>query len=376
MKIHISLVGGQPAPVYHGIVATQPDKAILIYSLNTLNVLNRLTDSLSLPIEAIPLHPTNPVEILACAQSLAQKYCDDDITLNISSGLKSWSHLFGITFQPLPNTHVIYMDQNNILWDYNTMSSRDDFLFDMDILFKLYGNPLNNYRPFSCYTPDDDSALKTIESLRKYNYPVFNSLTTLLSREQENHILQNSGTIQAADGISFVEWNRKESWIRVVINHKKRGILEETIQSPNSMSLLFKSGWFEYRVARMLSHWQHAREIRLNCIFPLRQNNSPKGGATKNEIDIIVNTGRKLLFVECKTNITSSLDIDKFRNAVKNYGGMGSKALFVTENKMTDLQSEKCKDSNIIPFSMSESDTNKGQALFKLLNQQLLTINA
>ena len=348
MKVHITLIGKQPAPVYHGIVATQPDKVVMVYSNDTLSVLNRLKANLSIPIQAVPLHPTDANAILSTAQRLAEQYSHDDITVNISSGLKSWSHLFGITFQPLPNAHVVYMDQNNILWDYKTMTSRDDYQFDMDILFKLYGNPLNNYRPFSSYTPDDNVSVKTIPS----------------------------GIFLASDGCSSVEWDRKGNWARVVLNNKKWGIKEEVIQSPNAISLLFHCGWFEYKVANLLSHWSQAKEIRLNCIFPLRQSQTAKGGTTKNEIDIIVNTGRKLLFVECKTNISSSLDIDKFRNAVNNYGGMGSKALFVTDNKMTDLQKEKCKDSNIIPFSFTESDHDKEQALQKILNEQLLNINA
>ncbi len=30
-KIHITLVGGQPAPVYNGIVATNPDDLVYVY---------------------------------------------------------------------------------------------------------------------------------------------------------------------------------------------------------------------------------------------------------------------------------------------------------------------------------------------------------
>ena len=32
MKVHITLVGGQPAPVYHGIKALEPEMVIYIYS--------------------------------------------------------------------------------------------------------------------------------------------------------------------------------------------------------------------------------------------------------------------------------------------------------------------------------------------------------
>ena len=43
-KVHITLVGGQPAPVYHGIVAAKPDQIVYIYSdsANSLHALEAL----------------------------------------------------------------------------------------------------------------------------------------------------------------------------------------------------------------------------------------------------------------------------------------------------------------------------------------------
>lgn len=41
MKIHITLVGGQPAPVYNGIIATQPDKVVFIYSKDSRSVVDK-----------------------------------------------------------------------------------------------------------------------------------------------------------------------------------------------------------------------------------------------------------------------------------------------------------------------------------------------
>lgn len=97
----------------------------------------------------------------------------------------------------------------------------------------------------------------------------------------------------------------------------------------------------------------------------------------KNEIDIIVNTGQKLLFVECKTMLQNSTDIDKFRTAVKNYGGLGSKSIFITENEMTPLQKEKCEESGIPYFSFNYKDGTKKTVddLFAQLEQELFNIN-
>lgn len=137
------------------------------------------------------------------------------------------------------------------------------------------------------------------------------------------------------------------------------------------MNLVFFSGWFEYKVAEMLSHWKFAKEIILNVKFPY-QNALPK-----NEIDVIVNTGNRLLFVECKTQIKDITDIDKFRTAVKNYGGMGCKALFITEATMKDTAAEKCKDSDILCFSLHDCGNliDSQKALFMKLETELFEIN-
>ncbi len=377
MKVHITLVGGQPAPVYNGIVATRPDKVVFVYS-NSEDSIKYVEDvrmETDIDIdEQEPLDTTNPQKILERATSLAEQYKYDDVTLNISSGLKSWSHLFGRVFDSLPNASVVYMDQNNILWNYRTMESQSDFVFDMDVQFRLQHNELKHFVPFADYTDEDKTSFEKVETARRYNTGNFNKLTTTLSSEWKG-MFQNQGHGRfVLSETNYVEWE-KPDFVRLVLSTKKHGVSEWEMKSPHAVNIAFNSGWFEYKVARMLSHWRYAKEIRLNCLFPDRKSNNVR--FPKNEIDIIVNTGTKLLFVECKTMIATSTDIDKFRTAVKNYGGMGSKAIFVTDNAMNDLQKEKCHDSGIIIFSLKDNafGPNKEQELFKLLENELFNIN-
>ena len=92
MKVHITLVGGQPAPVYHGIVATQPDKVVFIYSESSRDVVEKVRSEIHVAEdEQEPLNTTDPQLIMVRAKALAEKYKEDEVTLNISSGLKSWS---------------------------------------------------------------------------------------------------------------------------------------------------------------------------------------------------------------------------------------------------------------------------------------------
>ena len=378
MKVHITLVGGQPAPVYHGIVATNPDRVVYIYSKNTEYVFKKLKSLVRVPVDEIPaLDTTDPIKISECARMLSDRYCDDDVTLNISSGLKTWSHLFGIVFDKLPNAAVVYMDQNNKLWNYKTMQCTDDFVFDMDLLFILYDNELTHYRKFSDYTDDDTDVAMRLEEARRYNHRNFVKLTTVLSKDWAGQLNNQKQGCFEVDYNNFVEWNKPDH-VRLTLWNNRRPSEEWELESPHAVDLTFNSGWFEYKIARMLSHWQYAREIRMNCIFPPIETKDKSNAVKfpKNEIDIIVDTGTKILFVECKTQINNSTDIDKFNTAVKNYGGMGSKALFITDTRMNEIQKEKCRESHIIPFSLQDYDSSKvEQMLFKQLNAKLFDIN-
>lgn len=375
-RVHITLVGGQPAPVYHGIVATKPDKVVFIYSDESREVVEILKQEIEVQVEELPpLDPTNPVEILRRAEALAKKYKEDEVTVNISSGLKSWSHLFGVTFDKQPNAAIVYMDQNNILWNYRTMQPVDGFEFDMHTLFRLYGNSLEtNYKKLSDYTDEDDRAVKRIEEIRRFNVKSFTALVALLDREKENQLKHSpKGRFQLEDDRNYVEWSRKKNdqpndKVILSLFNGKKGRREWKIVSPNAISLVFNSGWFEYKVAKLLSMWDKAKEICLNCRFPF------KPGIDKNETDIIVNTGTKLLFVECKTQIAKPNDIDKFRSVVKTYGGMGSKGLFVTDAKMSDVAEKKCEENGVLSFSFSNSLSPERDLSF-LLDCELSNIN-
>ena len=378
-KIHITLVGGQPAPVYHGIVATKPDRIVFVYSDESREVVEALKREIDIPVEEQqPLDPTNPVEILRRAETLVKKYENDEVTVNISSGLKSWSHLFGVTFDKQPNAAVVYMDQNNILWNYRTMQPLSDFEFDMRTLFRLYGNSLeNNYKKLSDYTEEDDRAVEKIEEIRLFNMKSFSSLVALLDSEKQNQ-LKTCSIGRFEDKENYVEWIRKNSIKendKVILSlfHERNGKKSWDIVSPNAISLVFNSGWFEYKVAKLLSSWEKAKEVCLNCRFPFKRD------LDKNEIDIIVNTGTKLLFVECKTQIAKTTDIDKFRSVVKTYGGTGSKGLFVTKEKLSDVARAKCIENAILSFSFKDAENwnlQPEKALALLLDNELFNINA
>lgn len=362
MKVHITLVGGQPAPVYYGIMATQPDRIVFIYSDESRSTAKIIADELdNIPSTRIKFDPVDPNKIEQKVIDCSKRYTDDTVTVNISGGTKPWAFYFAKLFGAMPNATLFYVDQNNMLWNLTEKKSQN-IEFSIDTQFKLHGNTLTNYISFESINNDDQAVVVQIEELMDFCPHKLLSLISQLREHPNQTTVVNSG--------GSLTWEPGLRQFKINISHRNK---EKTaiLRSAHCRHLLIDAGWFEYKVAKVLTQWDKARQIRLNCIFPY------KGKAAKNEIDIIIDTGYKPLFVECKTQIHNITDIDKFNSAVKNYGGMGSKALFVTNQPFSDLARQKCYEYGIITFSFSDNhmglDNNK--ALTTLLDSELFNIN-
>ena len=380
MKVHIALVGGQPAPVEKGILATAPDLVEFIYSQESKSAMEIISRRIPCPIvPSEPLDPTDPEMILARIDSLIEKYESDEITVNVSGGLKSWSHLFGIRFNELPNATVIYVDQNSILWNYRTMSGTPVAQADLANHLSLYGNDFQ-FISLSEYDRKDDLAADAIEQARNFATNEFNQLTFLFpstKKKQWNEAVKNHYrdvfTLQSG---SFLNWERRAANgmgnARIHLERKGGKIFDRYYESPHLVNLLFNSGWFEYKVAKILSEWGGAKKVYLNCVFKSESHRD------KNEVDIIVETENRFIFVECKTKLATSTDIDKFNSVKASYGGTACLGIFVTINDLTDVEKEKCRQYGLIePFAFHndyKDDTRK--KLYGLLNNALTRINA
>jgi len=363
MKTHITLVGGQPIPVYLGIQFAQADKILFICSDQTHKEAERVGKEIEIPSEIKELDPVDLEKIAIGIKHLFESLQEDEITINISSGTKPWAYYFASIFAQHPNTTLFYVDQNNRVWNL-TEQTYQNIELDMDVRFRLHGNPLEDFHQIGKYEEEDFAAIQPIREVRKFSPGDFTQLVNSFSK-------RTNLSVHSTRNGSTLEWNKKDKEFLIRLYNHKGFSQTYVLESPYIYYLIHNSGWFELQVAQMLSEWERAKEIRLNCIFPTKTN-SPK-----NEIDIIIDTGTKLLFVECKTQINSETDIDKFAAAVKVYGGSGSKALFVTDAPMRDKAKEKCNDNGVLSFSLEKfgGASLSKSPLFELLEKELFNIN-
>lgn len=374
-KVHIALVGGQPAPVYYGVFQIDPDRVVLIASQDTSIEAERIKVLLqrnNFSVEVIQLDPTNLNEIYACCEKLIDTYKEDIISLNLIGGTKHWALAFFDSFSKTSNCSIYLLDQNNRMWDLRSKDFEDFYSeVDIDEYLELYGNPSYTYTPFSKYDESDFDAIKDIEAIWIKNKYAFTQIASLLDEKNSEcwkEALENNkhGLFELSN--NQIYW-KKPNYVKIVLYDRFGKKHECEITSPNAVKLTFNTHWFELKVARILSKWPKAKDIRLNCVFPLNKNSDKEA---KNEIDIIINAGSKLVFVECKTSIYNGTDIDKFRTVVKNYGGNGTKNIVVTQSPLGKLPLKKCDESNIMHFSLKG---NNPELLLNLLDKHLPTIN-
>lgn len=369
MKVNISLVGGQPFPVFAQALDAKPDILVLIHSEKTKPEAENIKKSLRNKFENAKIELENvDADNLKKAESrirdIFEKYAipENNLILNITGGIKPWAlQLYHLS---LPDEHIkcVFIHQNNKVWDMKSLESHicNHDNITIDDLFELHG-VTGAYNEFN---QSDDELSDTIEELYKADSNALHKIVFDYLKEDKK--LKG---VMAREGKLFIKVNNNNDFeCRISPDNKLYHIC-----SPSANNLLINYGWFEHKVAKLLSKWHDAKRVLVNAKI-----NFDKTYNTANEIDIIVETkSGKYLFVECKTSVYDSTDIDKFNNAVKNYGGLGAKCIFVTYHTMKKSPQKKCEKSKIKPFAYNVicRDDISQDKFFNELDRELATSN-
>lgn len=371
-KIHISLVGGQPIPVFLGIGCDDFDEIVLIHSGDSVDETVAIEKICKKKCTLIQCSPNDIVEIRQTAENLFASARDNHAVLNITSGTKLWSVIFSQTFLNHASADIVFIDQLNNL--YNLKSGETKQLsIDIFTRFQLYGTPLLHYTRIEEYTQEDGWAIQNIEKARYTNIYDFNELTN-----QDPDIYNDTeGEIRAKNG-SKMKWNWDEGYVEFqMTNRYGRYVNSIEVVCEHVREVVLHNAWFELKTALELKKHTNVKGIYLNCEF-LTKEKDPK-----NEIDIIADFGYRLLFVECKTMVHDVTDIDKFRSAMRNFSGTSSIGVFVTNdmaktgNRYNRYKNamEKCRDNYILTFNFSMWDKKENTSLNSIVNRNIRQIN-
>ncbi len=344
------MVGGQPVPVYIGIKDDgQASTVVLVCSAQSRVEAGRIQAQFpKRDVHICECSPTDLQQIEDLVRQLKGRYLDCEVTVNLTSGTKLWSLSFFRVFCEHSSVHFIYVDQTNMMVDIMTKASHRCSI-DKQTRFELYGTPLKQFVAISEYTDDDIKVMREVEKLRKVNKKAFSVMTNDVDKAR----LKDDVSICDDESGSSILCSSLAKYAEIRINGWNRSVTKQ-LQSEHVFDILFNAGWFELMTALELKKNQKVKDVWLNCTF------ADADGHTKNEIDIIVDLGTRLLFVECKTMVYNITDIDKFRSALRNFSGTSSSGIFVTyerpnENTKEKYQHamEKCRDNEIQTFNFS-----------------------
>ena len=372
--VQIALAGGSPTPVYQGITHLHPDQILLVCSEMSKEMAENIRKELHMyrkeDVLIFPISDTDIKAMYQWAETIEQSLPKGiTISLNITGGMKMWSVIFSQVFRRRRrSSQIFFIGQDGTYYDFKNKESLEKVNFDMDAQFRILGHEMDSYTPLSEYTNEDFNVLNIVQSLsfsEKTHYFLF-CITKLFVEEYKKKYgnCDYNNPFSVTEKLNSLCWNPDTKTFECKLGHRTY-----SFSSPHVCSIVLNTGWFELYVARMISRTYPAEQIRMNCLFRNKKN------TPKNEVDIIVNTGSKLIFVECKTQVFDTTSVDKFRSVVHNYGGLGSKHLFVTNSPMKPEAKEKCDDHGIMTFHFEDPDYSSQQEKVDALASILVELN-
>lgn len=361
--IHITLVGKQIMPIVEGIKYANPDKVILIYSddkssiENVKKIMSFFKES-NISFEKRQFDAVDVNDINKKIEKIRTTFVNDYISINISSGTKTWAYCFTTMMGMRSNVEVFYIDQSSTIWNL-TQHKQEQLPFDINEQLMLYFGAIPDHADVNQLDENIAKDANKCDQLYLFNPAMFSALAA--KARKDAHLTrweQNQ---------NYLEWDKKHKTLTCSLS-KKEKILLLTLDSPNARKLMINAAWFEYKVAKLLSQWDKIKSIWWDCDFKSKN-------ISLNEIDLVVNLGKKLLFVECKTKIDSPTDLDKFASATRNFSGSSTISLFVSNNPISEIIKLKCEYNKIICYSLQEHNDDI-KPLIEILEKRLVTQNA
>lgn len=272
-KVHITLVGSQPIPVYKGIVNDRPDKVVLVCSKGTEKVAKRVKDLAEKRVEPSPafvqvkVSPANPKKIRRdIVEKISAEVSDgDEVTANITGGTKLWSIFLYDFFKGSGQTLCYYIGQNDKVYSLYDNTDRGACTpLDIEETFQLHDIKIARSSLYDMYTEADFNALATIHEMRDYNSDQLSELIRLFSNKNNPH----PNTAYSKKDEAYIEYKknaRKEERSITCQLTRKGDTNLWVIKSPNVLRLIKNNGWFELDVAQQLHQCWPEAQMLLNC---------------------------------------------------------------------------------------------------------------
>ena len=335
MKHQISFLGGQLLPIYIGVKEFIPHKIHFIASEESkggINVIRELfTES---KFSEFICDPFDFFAIKKRIENIIDKLeINDEIQINLTGGTK----IMLLAAQSVISERKVngfYINQDYSMIEVPSYE-RMQILSELTVkdFFSLSGHNAFTFKKLSDFTESDFKVSNEIENFAKSN-KLYSKVTDFVRKKFR--LVPEKGFETTHCGAS-IKW--ENGFIEIYDNNK----FVISFKNNNVKDLFFNATWWELIVAAQVGKWSKAKEVILNCELPFKTDDK----YLKNEIDILLNTGNKLIFVECKSGNIKQEDINKMKVIKQTYGGIISKSLLVSRFLPSQSIIEKCKELDI-----------------------------
>ena len=340
-KRQVALLGGQLLPVYIGIKEFPASHLHVISSkgLETrIAILRKVLAFKGITVEEHLCQPFDFDSIKRVCTAIIVKHKHEGIMFNLTGGTKP----MGLAAQAAMQEHYIegfYINQSE---SFSTLPGFIQFPLTATLTIDEFFS-LTEHQPKSFKQLKDLAAeikvSKSVEALVSKHPQLYLEATDILKRKYSQPV-----NITVKEKLK--DGSLEVTGEKVTLASKKGDTLKLTTAAER---FVFTNGlWWELTVARHIAAWPSIKELIVQCELPQRSNRK----VNKNEIDILVNLGRQLIFIECKSGTVKSEDLDKMKVVKDLYGGVISKSVLVCRYTPPPMMLERCSDLGIEVFSI------------------------
>lgn len=332
-KVHVALLGKEVLPVFYPIQEFKLKDICVIGTAENRKIYENLKSVcgyVGSKTQFFEVGAYDMKEVVNVCEEIHEKYPDGtDFIYNVTGGTKPMA-LAAFIVAKRHGAEVIYTDSKSCL-NMDTFESKPiSETLGIRIIFLLQGQKLKNYHPWPQDGASDVEVSRRILDFIKKNRALYNVL-------RKRYIARN-GLFN-----DFNEEGCRYSFYDNELTIEKVGRRLLSIYSKDAKKLLFEGRWWERLVSDAMWKWSAGRcEIGTDVVF-----DSPAGGADKNEVDILINVGNTMVFVECKSGELSQNEIYKLAAVKSTYGSDKSKSVLVTFWPLREDLRQKAEESRI-----------------------------
>lgn len=352
-KILISLVSKEVFPAYYSISEFSPDIVYLIGTKETYAEMNRIKNVAQDEQCEVKTNTVSAYDIEGCAKMCDQIHeengADCEYIYNLTLGTKLMA--FGaMDSAQRHNAKMIYTTPAECIGISPLSRTPLSCKISFEEMFKLQGQILKEYKVYEY----DEARAECAEDIRDFivnNQKAYKTLSKEYNKYTQirKEFYDEHTNYTRYGGVTRIEYDDVE-----VFCSDQRGIT----------MMIFEGRWWETLVADATAKWADGKyEIWTGVKFEPKSKtinqNRVESKDIKNEIDVLVNLGTTMLFIECKSGAITQDNISKLNTVRQTYGSYQSKAVIISLYSVRPELHEKAKENNIDIFEVPKGDLSK-----------------